>query len=263
MNLSFFLVDAFTDQPFKGNTAGVCLVDAQLTDLQMQQIARQVNASETAFVTINATEGYNLRWFTPLVEINLCGHATLGSAHVLWQEKKVAEVESIVFSTKSGIIPVEKKGEWIEMSFPIFESRPSTAPAELLDILDINPIETSEVFDRYLFEVATEAEVKEMNPDFGKLKNFKKVLITSKADEGSEFDFISRYFAPSIGVNEDPVTGTSHSCLAPYWSKKLNKKEFLAYQASKRGGILKLMLTDEQVKISGKAHTTVKGIFTI
>ena len=258
MNIPFFLVDAFTDEPFKGNTAGVCLVNEPLSDEQMQNIARLVNASETAFVT-HTPEGFNLRWFTPVVEIKLCGHATIASAHILWQQHILKPNDNVSFSTLSGIITVQKEGDWIDMDFPIFESTPSTAPEELIDILDIRPVATLEVFDRYMFEVATEEEIMEISPDFGKLKNFKKVLVTSRAKAGSRFDFISRYFAPSIGVNEDPVTGTSHSCLAPYWSKKLNKTEFLAYQASNRSGILKVKLTDHHVKIAGQAYTTIKG----
>jgi len=181
----------------------------------------------------------------------------------LWQEGLLAESEAAKFITKSGSLVVKKNQKWVEMDFPRFESTPVKVPEELLQILNVNPIHTAEVFDRYLIEVATENEVKDINPDFSKLKHFKKVLITSKSDADSPFDFISRYFAPSIGVNEDPVTGSSHCCLGPYWSKKLNKNEFTAYQASKRGGIVRVRLEDNLVKLSGQAITTVKGSLVI
>jgi len=179
----------------------------------MQMIASKINVSETAFL-LGDEGGLFLRWFTPTTEIGLCGHATLGTSHILWQKKILKDTQEAYFNSQSGPLKVRKKDEWIEMDFPFFTSRKATAPAELLDILNIKPIYVAEVFDRYLFEVSTEKEVKLIAPDFEKLRHFKKVLVTSKSDDGSPFDFISRYFAPSIGVNEDPVTGTSHCCLA-------------------------------------------------
>lgn len=262
MAIKYFQVDAFTSKPFSGNAAGVCLLDEKITDGLMQQIAGQLNVSETAFLNQENDKLY-LRWFTPTVEIALCGHATLATAHILWENKLLDPAAGISFHTKSGALQVYKKDQWIQMRFPAFYSKPAEISMELIKLLDIMPIHTAEVFDRYLIELSSEAEVRTIDPDFSKLKLFKKVLVTSIADNGSEFDFISRYFAPGIGVNEDPVTGTAHCCLATYWAPKLKKTSMIAFQASKRGGTVKMDLEESTVLLSGQAITVVRGSLTV
>lgn len=258
MTIKYFQVDAFTNKPFTGNPAGVCLLEESISDELMQRLAAQLNLSETAFLSREENR-LRLRWFTPKVEIALCGHATLATAHILWQNQLLDPAVSADFETKSGLLKVTKQDDWMEMAFPAFESTPARLPEELIGILDVKPIYTAEVFDRYLIELASEKEIYDLDPDFGRLKRFRKVLLTSIADPGSKFDFISRYFAPSIGVNEDPVTGTSHCCLAPYWGSKLNKTQMVAYQASKRAGVVKMRLKENNVMLSGQAVTVLRG----
>jgi PhzF family phenazine biosynthesis protein len=262
MNIRYFQVDTFTNKRFTGNPAGVCLLGEPISDELMQKIAAQTNLSETAFL-LGGVDHFLLRWFTPTIEIALCGHATLATAQILWESGILAPATSAQFQTKSGLIRVDKKDDWLAMTFPVFTCKSASIPPELIDVLKINPVYSGEVFDRYLFELSSEKEITDLNPDFAKLKYFKKVLLTSKSNAGSAFDFISRYFAPSIGVNEDPVTGTSHSCLASYWSEKLNKNELIGYQASKRGGIVKMSLNPESVIISGQAITVLRGELTV
>ena len=261
MKVPFFQVDAFTDQPFAGNPAGICLFEDQsLTDDQLLAIAAEVNLPETAFLWPNET-GYRLRWFTPTVEVSLCGHATLASAHVLWETGRVARQSPIRFQTLSGeLTATAKPNHWIELDFPARYGPPVALPDGIRQTLKVNPVTTLFMEERYLVEVAHEEEVRNLQPDFRALAQFDNVIVTSRAAEGSPYDFVSRFFAPHSGIDEDPVTGSAHCCLATYWAERLQKTEFLAYQASARGGVLKVRLEGNRVKLEGKAVTLIEGI---
>lgn len=233
--IRLFQVDAFSSTRFKGNPAGVCLLDKGLPDEIMQSIAAENNVSETGFL-VRREDGFDLRWFTPTVEVQLCGHGTLASAHILWQEGVLAADETAAFFTKSGRLTAVQKDGWIELDFPAsFESERSL-PQQALTALGVKPVNVVFSESRFIAELGSPGEVADCNPDFKALKDFEMVVITSKAEESSPYDFVSRTFGPAYGIDEDPVTGSSHCCLATYWSKRLGKSEMFAYQASKRGG---------------------------
>jgi PhzF family phenazine biosynthesis protein len=262
MNIPFYQVDAFTDMPFKGNPAAVCIVDDTVTTALMQQVAAENNLSETAFVYRQGAQ-FNLRWFTPTVEVPLCGHATLATAHTLWEQGMVPAADTITFTTQSGLLTAQQQDGWIALNFPALTGQPVQLPQELQDILGVKPVNTVEVFNRYLVEVATAAEVYAVAPDFSRLAKYPKVIVTARADAGSEYDFISRFFAPCIGINEDPVTGAAHCCLTPYWAGRLGKTAMLAYQASARGGVLKVRLEGDRTVLGGQAVTVINGTYFI
>jgi PhzF family phenazine biosynthesis protein len=259
--ITFFQVDAFTDMPFKGNPAAICLLNEELPEAVMQQIAFENNLAETAFI-LQTEDGFSLRWFTPTVEVKLCGHATLASAHILWEKGILPENATARFFTKSGLLTVTKKDDWIQLNFPRFRLSAADLPEEMMDALGCTAVHTMIASDgRFIIEVASEKEVLSLKPDFSILKNFATAVITSRAEATSSYDFISRSFTSSHGVDEDPVTGSSHCGLAPYWAGKLGKNHLLAYQASARGGALNLQVTDDKVLIEGKAVTVIEGIF--
>lgn len=223
-------------------------------------MAREMNLSETAFVSRREieSEGYDLRWFTPKVEVDLCGHATLASAHILWEQGFLGVEEEARFHTRSGLLTARLTGEdWISMDFPAKLVGPAEIPAGLLDGLHITAPKFvgSNKMD-YLVEVDSEEQVRQLDPDQSRLKkvNLRGVIVTARASTG-DYDFMSRFFAPGAGVDEDPVTGSSHTALTPYWSKKLGMKEMTAYQASARGGILRVVDRGERVELRGQAVT--------
>ena len=259
MGYSIFQVDAFTDRPFRGNPAAVCLLPEPQDDIWMQQVAREMNLSETAFLEARE-DGFNLRWFTPVIEVDLCGHATLASAHVLWETERLRHSEHAKFHTKSGLLTAEYKDNLIELNFPALYEVPAIPPDELIAALSITPIYTGKFGEKYLIEVGSEAEVRRLKPDFQALKALKErgVVITSTASS-SKYDFVSRYFAPWVGIDEDPVTGSNHCCLGPFWGNRMNKRQLTAYQASERGGILQLRLEDDRVCLGGHAVTVLSG----
>lgn len=263
MKAQIFQVDAFTSQPFKGNPAAVCILDKPQEDQWMQNVAREMNLSETAFL-VREREIFHLRWFTPLVEVDLCGHATLASAHILWEQGYLSAEEQARFSTRSGLLTAQKKGEWIEMDFPAKPEEPATEPPGLAKALGVEIQYLGRNKFDYLVFVAKEEDVLQMQPDFALLKTLpvRGVMVTSKAEK-EPYDFISRFFAPRVGVNEDPVTGSAHCCLGPFWAKRLGKRELLAYQASSRGGILKVTHQGARVLLSGQAVTILKGILKV
>jgi len=262
--VKIFQVDAFTDEPFKGNPAGVCLLETKQTDSWMQNMAMEMNLSETAFLLKTQTR-FDLRWFTPKTEVPLCGHATLASAHILWEEKILDKEELAAFNTKSGELVCKKADDWIEMLFPLKQVRATGVSESLLKALKISKnVAKFNLYDSngeflYLIEVPTDEIVRKLNPDFIKLKEEAKAVIITAKSSSKEFDFISRFFAPSLGIDEDPVTGSAHCYLAPYWAEKLNKNELIGYQASKRGGIVKCELRGKKVIIKGKAVTIFKA----
>ncbi len=257
--MKIFQVDAFTEKAFKGNPAAVCLLSELKEDLWMQNVAAEMNLSETAFL-YKEDQGYNLRWFTPEHEEELCGHATLASAHVLWETEMVKEDEEIKFQTKSGVLSARKNGEWIEMDFPVEIEEKVKSSDKIKEALGVEPKYVGKNRLDLLVEVTSEDIVRGITPDFKLLKELdtRGVIVTSRANS-EEYDFVSRFFAPGVGVNEDPVTGSAHCCLGPYWQDKLNKNEFLAYQASKRGGIIKVRVGENRVFLGGKAVMIFSG----
>ena len=224
----------------------------------MQNVAREMNLSETAFLDPRP-DGYNLRWFTPSVEVALCGHATLASAHVLWEDGILRPDAQARFFTKSGWLLADKRGEWIEMDFPAKAEEPAEAPPNLASALGIQPKYVGRnVFD-YIVEVESEAAVRALAPDLGMLRRLpvRGIIVTAAGSNG--YDFVSRFFAPGSGIDEDPVTGSAHCCLAPYWSARLGKPELLAYQASPRGGVVRVRVAGDRVFLGGQAVTVLRG----
>jgi PhzF family phenazine biosynthesis protein len=259
MRIRFLQIDAFTARPFAGNPAAVCLLPEARDAAWMQQVAAEMNLSETAFL-VRRADGYELRWFTPTVEVDLCGHATLASAHALWEWGELRPDETARFHTRSGLLTAERAGDWIEMDFPAVPAEPAAAPAGLAEALGARPVAVGRGALDYLLELESEAAVRGLRPDFAALEKVGAgcVTVTARSD-APEFDFVSRFFAPESGIPEDPVTGGAHCVLGPYWSKKLGKTEFLAYQASARGGVVRVRLAGERVKLGGQAVTVVRG----
>jgi PhzF family phenazine biosynthesis protein len=252
-------VDAFTDRPFAGNPAAVCVLPGPADEGWMQDVAREMNLSETAFL-YRVAEGFNLRWFTPKVEVPLCGHATLACAHVLWEDGHLRAEEQARFHTKSGLLTADRRDGLIELDFPVDHFTPAEAPAELLQGLGAPAVNVGRGAIRYLVELENEQAVRTLEPDFGLLATIpvQGVIVTSRSTGGPN-DIVSRYFAPRAGVAEDPVTGAAHCTLASYWSERLGKTEFVAYQASARGGTLFVRLEGERVKLRGQAITVMRG----
>ena len=259
MPTSIFQVDAFTNQPFAGNPAAVCLLTAPRDDAWMLNVAREMNLSETAFV-LRQGDGFNLRWFTPQVEVKLCGHATLASAHILYDTSVVSPSAEIRFQSLSGLLTATKKGDWIELNFPARQLNPGSAPRELLQALGVTPQYVAENEGRYLLLLDSEESVRAVKPNFAQLKSMpgRCVIVTSRSASPG-YDFVSRYFAPWIGIDEDPVTGSAHCYLAPFWSAQLGKHKFTARQLSARGGMLQVRLDGERVILGGQAFTVLKG----
>jgi len=254
------VVDAFTDRAFGGNPAAVCILAGARDDTWRQAVAREMNLSETAFLEKRADGGYTLRWFTPAVEVDLCGHATLASAHILWESGELAAGQKALFHTRSGILSAIKQGDWIEMDFPAEPEKAADAPAELVEALGVKFVYTGRNRFDYLIEVDGEETVRALNPDMTRLKkvDMRGVIVTSRS-RSADYDFVSRFFAPAVGVDEDPVTGSAHCCLGPYWGGKLGKKSLRAYQGSSRGGILRVGLRDDRVLIGGQAVTVLQA----
>lgn len=252
-------VDAFTHTPFGGNPAAICVLPAPAAEHWMQQVAREMNLAETAFLHPEG-DGFRLRWFTPAVEVDLCGHATLASAHVLWEEGHLPPAAPARFFTRSGLLTCTRQGTWIEMDFPATPAQPSEAPPELARALGVQPTFVGKSQFDYLIEVRSEEEARAVQPDFFLLQRIpiRGIIVTSRA-ASPEFDFVSRFFAPQDGIPEDPVTGSAHCCLAPFWHQRLGKTELHAYQASQRGGVLRVRVAGERVVIAGQAITVLRG----
>jgi len=258
MEANFFHVDAFTDAAFKGNPAAVVLLDQPRDEFWMQCFAAEMNLSETAFVS-RGEKAFGLRWFTPLAEVDLCGHATLASAHALW-EVKAAPPGEIRFSTRSGILRALSNGGGIELDFPAKPPTDGDAPAGLAEALRVTfQYRGRNAFD-HLVEVDSEHALRNVNPDMNALSRVqcRGVIVTARASS-LRYDFASRFFAPSVGVDEDPVTGSAHCCLAPFWSGRLGKTEMLGYQASARGGYVRVRVAPDRVFLGGRACTVVRG----
>jgi PhzF family phenazine biosynthesis protein len=255
-SLPLYVVDAFTDQPFSGNPAGVCLLDQPRPDSWMQALAAEMKHSETAFLLPEGA-GYRLRWFTPLNEVALCGHATLASAHVLFETGRLGLQEEARFFSRAGLLTACWMDGWIELNFPARVYSPAEPPDGLLDALGGRParfVGRNEA--RYLVELAEGEDLRGLAPDFPALKTVeaRAVIVTARSSD-PRYDFVSRFFAPQIGIDEDPVTGSAHCALGPYWSGRLGKASFSAYQASPRGGTLRVRVEGERVILAGQAVT--------
>ena len=257
--MKLLTVDAFTDQPFRGNPAAVCLLDGERDAGWMQQVAAEMNLSETAFL-LRKDDGWSLRWFTPAVEVDLCGHATLASAHVLWETGALPKDDEARFHTQSGLLTCRRDGEWIWMDFPAKPEQPAGDIAGLAEALGVEPAYVGRSQFDVLVEVASEGAVTALQPDIGALRRVEArgVIVTARAErEGA--DFVSRFFAPNAGVDEDPVTGSAHCVLAPYWATKLGRTELAGYQASRRGGTVRVRASGDRVLLGGRAVTVMRG----
>ena len=259
MAQEIFQVDAFTDRPFAGNPAAICILPEPADERWMQQVASEMNLSETAFL-VEREGGFNLRWFTPAVEVELCGHATLASAHILWEQGMLPSDRTAQFYTLSGLLSAARKGAWIELDFPAEPEQQTEIPEALIKAFGAPAQYAGKNRFDLLIEFESAETVRKMSPDFTLLKDIsgRGFIVTSRSDD-SRYDFISRFFAPAAGINEDPVTGSAHCCLGPYWAKKLGKKELTGYQASARGGVVKVRVGDGRVYIGGQAVTVMRG----
>lgn len=257
MSLPLVQVDAFTDRPFAGNPAAVCILPAERSARWMQDVAREMQLSETAFL-VAQNDGYSLRWFTPTVEVDLCGHATLASAHVLWEGGYIPPDAEARFQTLSGLVTARRVDGWIEMDFPSEPPSETEAPPELLASLAVEPSWIGKNRMDWLIELGSEAAVRAVRPDFALLGRTAErgVIVTAR---GQDLDFVSRFFAPAAGVPEDPVTGSAHCALAPYWGERLGKNEMVGFQASARGGVVRVRLAGERVLLGGQAVTVLEG----
>jgi PhzF family phenazine biosynthesis protein len=252
-------VDAFTDRPFAGNPAAVCILKEAVDEQWMQTVAREMNLSETAFLYRHEGD-FNLRWFTPSVEVALCGHATLASAHVLWEDGHLAPTQQARFQTKSGLLTAELKGDWIELDFPAVRVESANPPPGLVEALGVRARYVGKNEFDYLVEAESEEAVRNATPDHTRLRQVQTrgVILTSRS-ASPQFDFVSRFFAPGSGIDEDPVTGSAHCALGPYWEKCLQKAEFVAYQASARGGVVRVRVEGSRINLAGQAVTVLRG----
>jgi PhzF family phenazine biosynthesis protein len=253
-------VDAFTNTPFTGNPAAVCVLAESAEEDWMQNVASEMNLAETAFL-VPHRDGFHLRWFTPVTEVELCGHATLASAHVLWEEQYLKSDATIHFYTLSGVLTARRNGSWIELDFPADPIQTTVPPNGLLDTLGVTASYVGRGKFYHFVEVASEELLRQITPNFSQLKAVEMlgVIVTSQASS-SEYDFVSRFFAPRVGIDEDPVTGSAHCSLAPYWSQKLGRETLIGYQASKRGGLVHVQIQDDRVLLGGQAITVMKGL---
>jgi PhzF family phenazine biosynthesis protein len=259
MPLKLIQVDAFADRMFAGNPAAVCLLDAPRDAAWMQSVAMEMNLSETAFLEPRGDE-WGLRWFTPAVEVDLCGHATLASAHVLWQDGHLPESATARFHTRSGVLTARRDGEWISMDFPAKPSQAAPAPDGLAEALGAEPVAIARSHFDFVVELESEAVVRALRPDQARLAGVEArgVIVTARGENG-EYDFVSRFFAPRVGVPEDPVTGSAHCALAPYWAARLGRDRMTGYQASARGGVVRVRVEGDRVHLGGQAVTVMRG----
>ena len=259
MGLPVFQVDAFTAKAFSGNPAAVCLLEEEAEEKWMQSIAAEMNHSETAFL-VAQNDGFGLRWFTPTTEVDLCGHATLASAHVLWEKGRLAQNDTVRFHTRSGLLTAKLRDDWIELDFPSTPADSVEPPAGLSDLIGSVPKYVGRSRFDLLIELPDVEKLRELDPDFVGLSSLpvRGFIVTARSDI-SEYDFLSRFFAPATGVREDPVTGSAHCALAPYWAEKLGKTEMVGFQTSLRGGVVKVKYMGNRVKLFGQAITVMHG----
>jgi PhzF family phenazine biosynthesis protein len=259
MSIPIVQVDAFTATPFAGNPAAVCILPRAASEAWMQSVAREMNLSETAFL-VRRGDAWQLRWFTPAIEVALCGHATLASAHVLWEDGYLTSGTQACFDTKSGRLTADRDGAWIRMDFPAVPATAVEAPPDLLPALGVEALAVGKNRMDYLVEVESESVVLGLSPDFGRLRRLpvRGAIVTARATS-KDYDFVSRFFAPAAGVDEDPVTGSAHCALAPYWAAKLGRSELTGRQASARGGIVRVWSKGDRVLLGGQAVVVLRG----
>jgi PhzF family phenazine biosynthesis protein len=252
-------VDAFTNRPFCGNPAAVCILHEPPADWWMQEVAREMNLSETAFL-IRHEDGFDLRWFTPTTEVDLCGHATLASAHVIWEDGHLPAAESIRFHTRSGLLEARRNGDWIEMDFPAERATAVDPPDRLEAGLGAVPVSVHRNRMDLLVELDDEKTLRTLRPDLSVLASVEArgVIVTTRSIS-DRFDFVSRFFAPRVGVSEDPVTGSAHCALAPFWSERLGRESLTGYQVSSRGGVVRTRVSGDRVLLAGQAVTVLRG----
>lgn len=255
-----YQVDAFTSEAFRGNPAGVCILEKEMPDEWMQNIAAEMNLSETAFIT-QRKDDYGIRFFTPASEIPLCGHATLSSAHIMFETGIVNKNDAIAFSSKAGILKIRYSDSRVIMNFPAYDLVQAEIPQNLCNYNVITPVEYYRTAHGWVFLLyRSEEEVLKLSPDFGALKNseYGDMIVTAPSSD-PRYDFCVRCFAPALGIDEDPVTGSAHCALVPFWHKKSGKMEFISHQVSKRGGILNVSLHGDRVEIAGEAVTIFRA----
>ena len=265
MTIPIYQVDAFAEKPFAGNPAGVCVLEKAADEAWMQSVAMEMNLSETAFVVRREGGGFDLRWFTPTVEVALCGHATLATSHILYETGILNPDEIARYHTQSGLLQARQVDGLIELDFPSTPPKDCDTPDGLLEALGLaSAVNVGRPRFDYLVEVESEDIVRTLTPDFGKLLSLgvRGVMVTA-ISSSDEHDFVSRFFGPGAGIDEDPVTGSAHCALTPYWAAKLGKTELTAYQASARGGQLRCTLAGDRVKLAGKAITVLRGRLTV
>ncbi len=255
-------IDAFTDAAFGGNPAAVCLLDRPAKTEWMQDVAREMKLSETAFVTRGDEGDWSLRWFTPGAVVDLCGHATLASAHFLWELAILDQDAPARFHTRSGLLTCVRENDWIIMDFPALPTEPTAEPNGLADALGAIPTAVWRSTWDIVAEFSSAQAVCDLDPDFRALLPFAErgVLVTAPGD--APYDFVSRFFAPVHRIDEDPVTGSTHCILTPFWGDRLGKTQMLARQASRRGGVLRVETNGDRVKLGGKAVTVMTGTLT-
>lgn len=262
MRQKIFQVDAFTHEPYRGNPAGVCVLPEPKDEEWMQAVAREMNVAETAFLLADGVHNFNLRWFTPTIEVKLCGHATLACAHVLWEEGLVEADATLSFQTLSGTLTAQRAGEWIELDFPAEPpEQQNSYPLELRDALSVEPLYVGRNRLDFLVEVESEEVLRRLAPDMRLLRALRTrgVIVTSRSDN-AKYDFVARFFAPGAGVDEDPVTGSAYCCLGPFWRERAGRDEMFAYQASPRGGEVRVRLAGGgRVLLGGQAVTVLRG----
>ncbi|MEM8963667.1 MAG: PhzF family phenazine biosynthesis protein [Acidobacteriota bacterium] len=261
MGIEIVQVDAFASAPFTGNPAAVCVFDELPSATWRQNVAREMNLSETAFVIRREDGAFDLTWFTPSTEVDLCGHATLASAHVLWQDAHLPLDRTARFHTRSGVLICQREGDWIRMDFPAERPTATVATDTLVDALDHTPVFVGRNRMDMLVELENEAAVRAASPNLHALGalNIRGLILTAAADEDRDYDFVSRFFAPAAGVDEDPVTGSAHCCLAPYWTEKLGRDTLTGYQASARGGFVNVEMHGDRVHLLGQAITVMRS----
>jgi PhzF family phenazine biosynthesis protein len=259
--IPFAQVDAFADAPFTGNPAAVCLLPEAQGERWMAAVAQENNLSETAFLVRRHDRDFDLRWFTPAAEVALCGHATLASAHVLWEREVIGREEVARFHTKSGLLTATRLDDgMIELDFPARIAAHAPLPEGLAEAIGETLLHVGRSKDDYLLVLESEAAVRRAQPDLARIKELpvRGVILTAKA-ESEGFDFVSRFFAPAVGVPEDPVTGSAHCALAPFWGERLGKQEMLGFQASARGGAVRVTVRGDRVGLAGRAVTVIAG----
>ena len=258
MSLPLFIVDAFADKPFAGNPAAICLLDRERDDVWLQALAGEMNLSETAYVLPRA-DGWGLRWFTPLVEVELCGHATLATSHVLWETGRLKRDEPAIFHTRSGKLVCRSEDHWIAMDFPAEPAREAALTADLFDGLGVRPLFVGRNRMDIIACLDSEQEVRDVVPNqlaLGRIE-CRGIIITARSS--GPYDFVSRAFFPSCGVPEDPVCGSAHCCLGPFWHERLGKSELVGHQVSRRGGVVRMKCNGSRVTLRGSAITVLRG----